>query len=244
MTVTGIASAIRVRPREPVDMPVLCALLTKQRAVTGYPERWPLPFPLSDFIHRGDEDQAWVAELNGAIVGHIASSFVAPTGAGSDKPNANSTTGLGELWADEYGCDVADLRCISTVFTDAELAGAGVGSALLRHAVARIREDGHMPVLDYIKGNDKVMAFYKRRGWVDIAERRAPWDPEQKIDVVLMILPELRRVSVTESLAVVGPAPADTRERRGGSTAVGLGQSRFRRRPGDALGGTSGRRSS
>ncbi|GMK54967.1 hypothetical protein CspeluHIS016_0200230 [Cutaneotrichosporon spelunceum] len=186
---------LTIRPRTPGDIPALCDLLVKQRPATGYPEIWPLPMPLPDFLQRDHEDGAWVALLNGSIVGHIATACVVePSGPdGKGAPGrSGSTAGLGSAWADAYGCATERLRCIGTLFADAEYAGAGIGSALLRVATEDVVGRDLLPVLDCIKAKGHVVEFYKRRGWVVVAEQRAPWSPDERIDVVLMIQPVLK----------------------------------------------------
>ncbi len=184
---------ITIRPRTPADIPALCALLTKQRPATGYPELWPLPVPLPDFLQRDHEDGAWVALLHGAIVGHIATAEVVDATEGRGAPGrSGSTAGLGASWARAYGCGTARLRCVGTLFADAEYARSGIASALLRAATDDVVRRGLLPVLDCIKENVHVVEMYRRRGWVVVDEQVAPWSPHKRFDVVLMILPELK----------------------------------------------------
>jgi len=53
-----------VRARRDEDIPVVVKLLTEQQPVSRYPFRWPLPFPVEQFIVRGSEQAAWVCELD------------------------------------------------------------------------------------------------------------------------------------------------------------------------------------
>jgi GNAT superfamily N-acetyltransferase len=178
--------SITVRRRTPADIAALGKLLEKQRLVTGYPEIWPLPCPIPDFIERDNELTAWVAEIGDEIVGHIAMSAVVD----GEKGQSGSTLGLGSMWAEAYGTTADRLRCIGVLFTDAARAGAGIGSHLLKAAVAGAREQDAYPVLDCIKYKTHVVEFYLRRGWTVIGETPAPWSAHERIDVVLMILPE------------------------------------------------------
>ena len=47
-------------------------VLAEQQASSRYPVRWPLPIPIEDFLVRPGEERAWVAEVDGAVVGHVA----------------------------------------------------------------------------------------------------------------------------------------------------------------------------
>ncbi|CAK9783822.1 acyl-CoA N-acyltransferase [Cutaneotrichosporon oleaginosum] len=190
---------VTIRTRTSADIPALCDLLVKQRPASGYPELWPLPMPLPDFLQRDHEDGAWVALLDGMIVGHIATAEVVEATEGRGAPGrSGSTAGLGAAWAAAYGCPMERLRCVGTLFADAEYARSGIGSALLAAATEDVVARGLLPVLDCIKENVHVVEFYKRRGWVVIGEQRAPWSPHQHIDVVLMILPALKPATGVE----------------------------------------------
>lgn len=184
--------AITVRPRAPTDIPALCDLLVKQRPATGYPEIWPLPMPIPDFLQRDNDEHAFVAELNGEIVGHVGVAYVRPSEEKVRSGSTAHTAGLGEAWATAYGAEIDRLRCIGTLYTDAAIARAGIGSALLEAATRDVVERGLLPVLDCVKAKTHVVAFYERRGWAVIDERPAPWSPHKRIDVVLMVLPQYK----------------------------------------------------
>lgn len=200
---------VTIRPRVPADIPALCDLLVRQRPATGYPELWPLPVALPDFLQRDHEDGAWVALLNDSIVGHIATAEVVEATDGKGAPGrSGSTTGLGAVWARAYGCGMEQLRCIGVLFADSEYAGAGIGSALLAAATADVLRRGLMPVLDCIKEKVHVVELYKRRGWVVVDEQPAPWSPHTRIDVVLMILPELKVSWAVSGLTLAHEGPS------------------------------------
>lgn len=183
---TIVATPITVRRRTPADIGPLCKLLEKQHSVTGYPEIWPLPCPIPDFLQRDNELAAWVAVIGDEIVGHVAMAAVVD----GEKGKAGSTLGMGTAWAAAYGSTMDRLRCIGTLFTDAERAGAGIGTVLLQAAIAGARAEDGLPVLDCIKDKTHVVEYYRRRGWEVVGELPAPWSVHQRIDVVLMIVPE------------------------------------------------------
>ena len=166
-----------IRPRRPEDLPALAGVLAAQQAHTGYPQRWPLPFPVEVFLHRPAQLQAWVAELDGAVVGHVAAASVQPGD-------------MATVWSAGTGRPLTGLAEVSVLFVDHETAGRGVGSALLTTAVGFIREGGLTPVLDVVQETANAVRLYQRRGWQVVGESRPPWLPDDHLPVLLMALPD------------------------------------------------------
>lgn len=166
-----------IRPRTPADLPELAALLERQQPVSGYPTVLPGPDRIATFLVRQTERAAWVAELaDGTLAGHVSVTGVAD----SDE--------LGPPWAAAHGVTVAQLRCVSVLFADPDLAGSGIGSALLAHATAAASAEGY-PVLDVVTSSARPVALYLRRGWRIIATVPAPWHPASELMIHLMVHP-------------------------------------------------------
>ncbi|WP_300012145.1 GNAT family N-acetyltransferase [Pseudonocardia sp.] len=165
---------VTVRPRRPDDVDGLVALLAGQQAQSRYPLRWPLPFPVEDFLVRETEERAWVAEVDGAVAGHVAVARL-------DR---------------ELAVEFARLRpgeepaAVTVLFTGAGHRGRGVGGALHDTAVAAIRGSGRLPVLDVLPGHSTAVEMYRHRGWTEIGRARPGWLPAGQPDVLLMVLPE------------------------------------------------------
>lgn len=165
-----------IRPRMAGDVPALAELLERQQPASRYPFVWPFPGGVESFLVRDGELASWVAESpSGALVGHVALA------------RAEENT-EGRLWAEALNVGVDELRCVSVLFTDPDLAGAGVGSALLAHATRAAARDG-WPVLDVVASAERPVQLYQRRGWRIIATIQAPWHPELDLPVHLMVLP-------------------------------------------------------
>jgi GNAT superfamily N-acetyltransferase len=170
-------SQVVVRERSPQDIPVLADVLAAQRQHSGYPQNWPLPFPVEDFIARADEDAAWTAELDGRVVGHVAVSRVEP--------------GLeADLWVAGSGRPREELAAVAVLFVDHTVAGRGVGKALLATAVGAIRESGRTPVLDVVQETASAVELYRRTGWQVVGEGRPWWLPADHLPVLFMVLPD------------------------------------------------------
>jgi GNAT superfamily N-acetyltransferase len=167
---------VEIRSRVPADLPALAAVLAEQQPHSGYPQRWPLPFPVEEFIARSSEESAWVAEVAGRPVGHVAVSRVEP--------------GLeGGIWSVGAARPVDELAAVSVLFVDHRLARQGVGSALLAKVVEAIRAKGRMPVLDVVQETTSAVELYRRRGWQVVGEGRPWWLPADHRPVLFMVLP-------------------------------------------------------
>jgi ribosomal protein S18 acetylase RimI-like enzyme len=173
--VTGSQTFIRLRRAE--DLPVLADVLAAQQPVTGYPQRWPLPWPVEEFLVRDGELGAWVAELDGRVVGHVSAAEV---GKGIEVDG----------WVAGAGRPAEELAAVSVLFVDHTVSGRGVGSALLDHAVEAIRSAGRLPVLDVVQETDKAVRLYQRKGWQVVGEARPWWLPDDLLPVLLMVLPD------------------------------------------------------
>ena len=165
--------SVVIRERRPEDVPVLCEVLTAQQPSSHYPVRWPLPFPVEDFVVRPTELASWVAEVDGRVVGHVS---------------AGRLDGeLRDRFVELLGTE--DLAEIAVLFVAEEALGRGVGGALLETAVAWIRTTGREPVLDVVPVHDRALAVYEHRGWGVIGEARPAFLGPEHPPVLLMSLP-------------------------------------------------------
>ncbi len=163
-----------VRDRRETDLAPLAALLAEQQPASGYPFRWPLPFPVEDFLVRESEERAWVGELDGVVVGHVAVGRV-------------PDDGLGELFRRATGCP--DPALVSALVVAVAARGRGVAGALLDIAVGWARAQDRVPVLDVLPTNADAAAVYRHRGWREIGRTRFEWQPPDVPDALLMALP-------------------------------------------------------
>lgn len=169
----------RIRARTPDDLPALAEVLAAQRPYSGYPQRWPLPFPAEDFIRRDGEDAAWVADLDAEVVGHVS---VCGVGTGMEA----------DLWTAGTGRGTEELAAVSVLFVAHTARGRGVGSALLATAVEAIRATGRTPVLDVVQETTAAVELYRRTGWEVVGEGRPWWLPADHLPVLFMALPDDR----------------------------------------------------
>jgi len=151
------------------------SILQAQQQDTGYPVRWPLPFPVEDFLVRAAELAVWVASDDEVVVGHVALTDVAP---GWEAQGWTTGTGL----------PASALAAVSVLFVDPTTAGRGVGSALLRTAVDHARSLGRTPVLDVVSESTRAVALYARHGWRVVGRARPPWLPRERNPLLLMAL--------------------------------------------------------
>jgi ribosomal protein S18 acetylase RimI-like enzyme len=172
-----VTGSVATRPRTEADLPVLARLLAEQQPHTGYPQRWPLPWPVEQFLTRSQELGAWVAELDGRVVGHVAVTGVEP----SEEADG---------WSRATGRPLEELATVAVLFVDHTLAGRGVGSALLTVAVEHIRSLGRVPVLDVVQESAGAVRLYERHGWKAVGEARPVWLPDDLRPVLLMVLPD------------------------------------------------------
>ena len=165
-----------IRPRERDDLIGLGAVLAAQQATSRYPMRWPLPFPVEQFIARDHELAAWTAEIDGRPVGHVA---VLAVGGGP----------LAEHWSQAHGVPAQRLGVLSTLFVDMGCRRTGLGRRLHDTAVAWMREQGLAPCLDVVPVHEAATGLYAGLGWREVGRARPDWLPADAPDVVGMVLP-------------------------------------------------------
>ncbi len=163
---------VTVRPRTADDLPELAAILAEQQPTSRYPFRWPLPFPVEQFIVRDAEEASWVAEIDGRAVGHVS----------VGRPRGNL--------ADEFLriTGRADVATVSVLFVATSAQGSGVGGRLLDSAVAWAQGRGRLPVLDVFPSHSAALAVYRHRGWREVGQTRPEWLPEGEEPLLLMVL--------------------------------------------------------
>lgn len=165
-----------VRPREAADLPALVEVLAAQREASRYPLRWPLPFPVEDFIVRLDDLAAWTVLLDGRPVGHASAQ------------RAGDAVVL-PLWESGHGRPAERLGVLGTLFVDPTVRGRGLGRLLHDTAVTWLREHDLAPCLDVVPIHAPAQAMYAAAGWREVGRARPRWLPDGEPDVVAMVLP-------------------------------------------------------
>ncbi len=187
-----MSGEVVIRERRPEDVPPLVALLLRQQPQTRYPLRDPLPFPPEQFLHAHDAAAAWVAELDGSVVGHVCR-----TGGRSGTPEDEQMRAAAAL---AHGCTEAELGWVSTLYVDLAWGGRGIGRLLLDTVTAAIQELGLRPALEVLPLHAAALALYESAGWRTVTRARPAWLRgalgDDGPDVQVMVLPTPDRVGV------------------------------------------------
>jgi len=172
-------SELVIRPRTEADVPALTEVLAAQQPLTRYPMRWPLPFPVEQFVVRDVDLAAWTAELDGRPVGHVAVQCA---------DEVFTPRLLAQHWERGHGLPVERLGVLGTLFVDPGVRRMGLGRQLHDTAVDWLRDHDLAPCLDVVPIHAAALEMYAGIGWREVARLRPPWLPDGEPDVLAMVL--------------------------------------------------------
>jgi GNAT superfamily N-acetyltransferase len=153
-----------LRPRRPEDLDGCLKMLREVHDVDRYPAIWPAD--PSAWLAGDDRLEAWVAEDDGTLLGHLSLH-------GTDASRARPQ------WREALPVPVERLAVVSRFFVGIHARRRGVGAALMGRAEEHAAARGLRLVLDVAAHNRSAIAFYERRGWrgVGTAELELSADP-------------------------------------------------------------------
>jgi GNAT superfamily N-acetyltransferase len=159
-----------IRRRRPDDLPALVELLRVVHEVDGYPVWWP-EGP-ERFVAPDYEEAAWVAEVDGEVVGHV----------GRHRATQDPGFSLAHAATDER------LVSIGRLFTSPDHRGDGLAGALLASAV-----DGpERPFLNVVRGSPAV-GLYEHLGWQRLGATRITLPTGVDLQLEVFLGPQTRR---------------------------------------------------
>ncbi|WP_282695689.1 GNAT family N-acetyltransferase [Streptomyces sp. CC208A] len=160
---------VAVRRRTEDDLGACVRLLREVHEHDGYPVSWP-ERPAS-WITPPTFLGAWVAELDGRVVGHA--------GLAGPRPG----DGAPVQWSLRTGAGVEATAMVNRLYVSPSARGHGIGALLLAKAVEAAREHGLHPVLDVAAHDAAATALYERLGWELLATVGQEWGPHGLVAV-------------------------------------------------------------
>jgi GNAT superfamily N-acetyltransferase len=144
---------IVIRERTPADLPAAGAALVAVHSTDGYPvegvadpEAW---------LTSPSQIKAWVADMDGRIVGHVA----------IGEPQAGDAAAT--MWKGRTsGAD--DVAVLGRLFVLAAARGAALGERLMAAAIQDAAHRGQRLVLDVMTKDAAAIKLYERTGWQQI----------------------------------------------------------------------------
>ncbi len=150
MTMTSREHGI-IRPRADVDLPAAAAALVAVHRSDGYPvEGVDDPH---GWLVSPHQLAAWVAELDGHLVGHVALSEPQPDDAAAT------------IWTNTAGERASQAAVLGRLFVLPEARGHAIGERLVRTATDYAHAHGRRLVLDVMTKDTSAIRLYERLGW-------------------------------------------------------------------------------
>ena len=142
-----------IRPRQDGDIPACVELLREVHELDGYPRY--LPGDLEGFLIQPDAYGCWVAELDGAVAGHVALA-------------KRTSEPAMKIASDALGRPEAELGVVARLFVAGRARRTGAGQRLLGTAATAATARGLWPVLDVTTDAAAAIALYERSGWTRV----------------------------------------------------------------------------
>ncbi|MCE7079980.1 GNAT family N-acetyltransferase [Streptomyces sp. ST2-7A] len=166
-----------IRPRLKSDLPEAGKALVSVHQTDGYPvegvedpEAWLSPDQLTE---------AWIAELDGQVVGHVLLS----------RPDGEDAIALfRQRWPE----DDAGILVLGRLFVLREARGKSVGEKLVRAATESAHAQNHHAVLDVMAKDAAAIRLYERLGWQLIGSASHSYGDGQQIEALCYAAPMKR----------------------------------------------------
>ena len=150
--------ALIIRARTADDLDECVKILAEVHRQDAYPMRWP--DDPAGWLNSSRLTGAWVASLDGTLVGHASLATAAP---------GNAAPKLFD----------APAAMVTRLFVAPAARGHGAASALLGQVVRAARERGLHPILDVDSTSTSAIALYERLGWRFLGASEAQWGPHR-----------------------------------------------------------------
>lgn len=166
---------LKIRPRQESDLPAAGAALVDVYRTDGYPVEgvadpvaWLLPAGLL---------AAWVAELDGEIVGHVA--------IGAPKPDDDAV----RLWLEQSDDTIGDVAVIGRLFVKSSARRNAIGEKLARAAVTDEAVRGKTLVLDVMEKDQDAIRLYERLGLKRIGTATHAYGEGKSVTAICYVVP-------------------------------------------------------
>ncbi len=164
-----------VRTRTEADLNACVQLAEVVHRVDGYPPY--LPGDLRSFVASPGVIEAWVAERNGEIVGHVAL-------------HGRSSDAVMALAAGVTGRPPDRLGVVARLFVAPAARRDGVGELLLGTAASAAVELGLWPILDVAAQFDAAIRLYEKCGWRCAGRVTVHFGDATSLDEVVYVAPD------------------------------------------------------
>jgi len=164
-----------VRTRTEADLNACVQLAVVVHRVDGYPPY--LPGDLRSFVASPGVIEAWVAERNGEIVGHVAL-------------HGRSSDAVMALAAGVTGRPPDRIGVVARLFVAPAAREDGVGGLLLGTAASAAVELGLWPILDVAAQFDAAISLYEKCGWRCAGRVTVHFGDATSLDEVVYVAPD------------------------------------------------------
>lgn len=166
-----------IRPRQDSDLEQAGQALVDVHSTDGYPVEgvadpvaWLKP---TGFLN------AWVADLDGEIVGHVAVSEPQP---GDDAVR---------LWLEQSDDKIEDIAVLGRLFVKRSARGQSIGEQLARAAVVEMAVQKKRMVLDVMEKDQDAIRLYERLGLKRIGVATHHFGEGQETSAICYVVPEI-----------------------------------------------------
>ena len=166
---------LQIRPRVDADVAACVRLMRQTHLGDRYPRFWPAA--PEAFLVDPAEVAAWVAEVDGAVVGHVALHDAAGH---VTLPAARRATGRSP----------DQLAVLARLLVDPTVRGAGLGRGLHDVALAYVADRGQRGVLDVVTDDPALERRYQRWGWVRLEPLTITAHSGDLLDLWVYLAPE------------------------------------------------------
>jgi GNAT superfamily N-acetyltransferase len=171
---TELPRGIRLHRRRDHQLGACTRLLGLVQAETHYPAS--RPSSLREWLADPALLDAWVAERQGEVLGHVA---LGPVG-----EDAVSRM----RWREVTGRPAAELGGVSRLFVRPRARGQGIGTALLAIGAEDVRARGLTPVAEVVSPSREGLGLFEQQGW-RLVGRSATGRRGEELTTYLYLLP-------------------------------------------------------
>ena len=187
-----------IRTKLAADDDACVAVMEQTHRVDGYPRYWPAK--PDRFLRANGETDAWVAEIDGRVVGQVA----------LHRAEGEPVLALAQ---EATGLPADRFAVLARLLVHPDVRGRGVGRALVRTATARAYATGRRAVLDVLQSTTGPARLYESEGWTRLGPT--------SLDLSGFGYGDVPPLQLWVYLSPVEPGPGAASDRRGRAPAVG-----------------------